>query len=58
MINITNEDNMEHTEKYLTAKWITENHKEFVYSDVVYANSYCEAYLEGYNQALRNLTND
>ena len=43
---------MEHTEKYLQAKWVTENPKGYDERDVARANSYCEAYLEGYNQAL------
>ena len=43
---------MKHTEKYLQAKWVTENPKGYDERDVARANSYCEAYLEGYNQAL------
>lgn len=43
---------MEHTERYLQAKWVTENPKGYDERDVAHANSYCEAYLEGYNQAL------
>ena len=43
---------MEHSEKYLQAKWVTENPKGYDERDVARANSYCEAYLEGYNQAL------
>lgn len=47
---------MKHTEKYLQAKWVTENPKGYDERDVARANSYCEAYLEGYNQAL-NIAN-
>lgn len=43
---------MKHTEKYLQAKWVTENPKGYDERDVARANNYCEAYLEGYNQAL------
>lgn len=43
---------MNHTEKYLQAKWVTENPKGYDERDVERANSYCEAYLEGYKQAL------
>ncbi len=43
---------MKHTEKYLQAKRVTENPKGYDERDVARANSYCEAYLEGYNQAL------
>lgn len=44
---------MEHTEKYLQAKWVTENTQGYDERDVVDAKRYCNAYLEGYNQALR-----
>ena len=44
---------MEHTEKYLQAKWVTENPNGYDERDVVDAKRYCNAYLEGYNQALR-----
>jgi hypothetical protein len=43
---------MEHTEKYLQAKWVTENPKGYDERDVVDAKRYCNAYLDGYNQAL------
>lgn len=43
---------MEHTGKYLQAKWLTENPKGYDERDVARADSYCNAYLEGYNQAL------
>ena len=43
---------MEHSEKYLQAKWVTENPKGYDERDVIRANNYCEAYLEGYNQTL------
>lgn len=43
---------MKHAEKYLQAKWVTENPKGYDERDVARANSYCEVYLEGYNQAL------
>ena len=44
---------MEHTEKYLQAKWVTENPDGYDERDVVDAKKYCNAYLDGYNQALR-----
>jgi hypothetical protein len=44
---------MEHTEKYLQAKWVTENPDGYDERDVVDAKRYCNAYLDGYNQALR-----
>lgn len=44
---------MEHTEKYLQAKWVTENPDGYDERDVVDAKRYCDAYLDGYNQALR-----
>lgn len=44
---------MKHTEKYLQAKWVTENPNGYDERDVVDAKRYCNAYLEGYNQALR-----
>ena len=43
---------MEHTEKYLQAKWVVENPKGYDERDVIDAKKYCDAYLEGYNQAL------
>ena len=44
---------MEHTEKYLQAKWVTENPNGYDERDVMDAKRYCNAYLDGYNQALR-----
>jgi hypothetical protein len=44
---------MKHTEKYLQAKWVTENPDGYDERDVVDAKRYCNAYLDGYNQALR-----
>jgi hypothetical protein len=44
---------MEYTEKYLQAKWVTENPDGYDERDVVDAKRYCNAYLDGYNQALR-----
>ena len=44
---------MKHTEKYLQAKWVTENPNGYDERDVVDAKRYCNAYLDGYNQALR-----
>jgi hypothetical protein len=44
---------MKHTEKYLQAKWVTENPNGHDERDVVDAKRYCNAYLDGYNQALR-----
>ena len=43
---------LEHTEKYLQAKWVAENPKGYDERDVIDAKRYCNAYLEGYNQAL------
>ena len=43
---------MKHTEKYLHAKWVTENPKGHDERYVIDAKRYCNAYLEGYNQAL------
>lgn len=40
------------SEKYLEAKWVIENPDGYDKRDVARANSYCEAYLEGYNQIL------
>lgn len=47
-----NKENMNHTEEYLQAKWVTENPKGYDERDVARADSYCKAYLDGYNQAL------
>ena len=44
---------MKHSEKYLQAKWVTENPDGYDERDVVDAKKYCNAYLDGYNQALR-----
>ena len=44
---------MKHSEKYLQAKWVTENPDGYDERDVVDAKRYCNAYLDGYNQALR-----
>lgn len=44
---------MEHTEEYLQAKWVTTNPDGYDKRDVVDAKRYCNAYLDGYNQALR-----
>jgi len=44
---------MKHTEKFLQAKWVTENPDGYDERDVVDAKRYCNAYLDGYNQALR-----
>jgi len=44
---------MKHAEKYLQAKWVTENPDGYDERDVVDAKRYCNAYLDGYNQALR-----
>jgi hypothetical protein len=44
---------MKHTEKYLQAKWVTENPNGYDERDVVEAKRYCNAYLDGYNQALQ-----
>lgn len=44
---------MKHTEQYLQAKWVTENPDGYDERDVVDAKRYCNAYLDGYNQALR-----
>jgi hypothetical protein len=44
---------MEHTEKYLQAKWVAENPDGYDERDVVDAKRYCNAYLDGYRQALR-----
>jgi hypothetical protein len=44
---------MEHTKKYLQAKWVTENPNGYDKRDVVDAKRYCNSYLDGYNQALR-----
>ena len=43
---------MKHAEKYLQAKWVTENPDGYDERDVVDAKRYCNAYLDGYNQAL------
>ena len=43
---------MAHTEKYLQAKWVTENPDGYDERDVIDAKRYCDAYLDGYNQAL------
>ena len=43
---------MKHTEKYLQAKWVTENPKGYDERYVIDTKRYCNAYLEGYNQAL------
>ena len=43
---------MKHTEKYLQAKWVTENPDGYDERDVIDAKRYCNTYLEGYNQAL------
>ena len=44
---------MDHTEKYLQAKWVTENPNGYDERDIMDAKRYCNAYLDGYNQALR-----
>jgi len=44
---------MVHTEKYLQAKWVIENPKEYDERDVIDAKKYCNAYIEGYKQALK-----
>lgn len=44
---------MKHTEEYLQAKWVTKNPDGYDERDVVDAKRYCNAYLDGYNQALR-----
>jgi len=46
---------MEHTEKYLQAKWVSENPEGYDDRDVLDANRYISAYMEGYNQALSTL---
>lgn len=46
---------MKHTEKYLQAKWVIENPNGYDERDVIDANKYCNAYLEGYNHALHIL---
>ena len=43
---------MKHTEKYLQAKWVTQNPEGYDERDVIDAKRYCNAYLEGYSQAL------
>jgi len=46
---------MEHTEKYLQAKWVSENPEGYDARDVLDAKRYISAYMEGYNQALFTL---
>ena len=47
---------MEHTEKYLQAKWVSENPEGYDARDVLDAKRYISAYIEGYNQVLSNIT--
>ena len=43
---------MKHTKKYLDALFVAENEQGYDERDVVHAKRYCNAYMEGYNQAL------
>ena len=43
---------MKHTKNYMDAMWVVENHEKYDNRDVVIANSFIQAYNEGYNQAL------
>lgn len=43
---------MKHTKNYMDAKWVIENPEKYDDRDVARANSFIEAYNEGYNKAL------
>lgn len=43
---------MKHTKNYMDAMWVVENPEKYDNRDVVRANSFIEAYNEGYNKAL------
>lgn len=43
---------MKHTKNYMDAKWVVENPEKYDDRDVARANSFIEAYNEGYNKAL------
>lgn len=43
---------MKHSKNYLDAKWVVENSERYDDRDVARANSFIEAYNEGYSQVL------
>lgn len=43
---------MKHTKNYMDAMWVIQNPEKYDNRDVVRANSFIEAYNEGYNKAL------
>lgn len=43
---------MKHTKKYLDAKWVVENPEDYDERDVIDAQRYCNAYLDGYKHGL------
>lgn len=43
---------MKHTKNYMDAMWVIENPEKYDNRDVARANSFIQAYNEGYNQAL------
>lgn len=43
---------MKHTKNYMDAMWVVENPEKYDNRDVARANSFIQAYNEGYNQAL------
>ena len=44
---------MKHSKKYIDAMWVLENLDKYDERDVIDAKKYCNAYLDGYNQACR-----
>lgn len=42
---------MKHTKNYMDAMWVIQNPEKYDNRDVVRANSFIEAYKEGYNKA-------
>jgi len=43
---------MKHTKNYMDAMWVVENPEKYDNRDVARANSFIQAYNEGYSQAL------